>query len=196
MRTGRLSPGVIITHAADLADELGFDALTLSAVARSLGVRTPSLYSHVRDLAALRGGITTVALTDLADRIATNIAGRSGRPALDGFAEAHRQLAVDHPGRWQALQHRAERSAVRSDGAHSVVDLSRAVLYGYQLPDDQHVHAIRFLGSTINGFVNLERIGSFDHSSPAPAQSWQRTLDALDVALTTWPSDDHRKNRS
>jgi len=52
------------------------------------------------------------------------------------------------------------------------------------------VHVIRLLGSTINGFVQLERIGSFDHSAPAPADSWDRVVDALDTLLRAWPAPD------
>jgi AcrR family transcriptional regulator len=189
MRRATLSTGAITARAADLADDMGFEAMTLSAVARSLGVQTPSLYSHVRDLAALRSDVTALALSDLAARIASNIAGRSERQALDGLADAYREFAHQHPGRWQALQRRADPGAVRSTGAHSVVELTRAVLLGYRLPDSQHVHAIRFIGSTINGFLSLERIGSFDHSSPDPETSWHRVVDAVDAALRDWPSD-------
>ena len=43
MKRTHLTATAIIGEAADLADEAGFDAVTLSAVARRLGVQTPSL---------------------------------------------------------------------------------------------------------------------------------------------------------
>lgn len=182
-----LTPDLVVAEAAVLADEDGLAAVTLSALARRLGVRTPSLYSHVRDHAALLDGITTVALGELAARIAESVAGRAGRPALEGLAEAHRSYARDHPGRWQALQRRAGPDAVRSDAARTLVALTDAVLRGYDLPPDERVHATRLLGSTINGYLTLERQGSFDHSAPAPDVSWRRTIDALDALLRAWP---------
>ena len=184
-----LTATAIIAEASDLADESGFDAVTLSAVARRLGVQTPSLYSHVRDRAALLDGITALALAELADRVAMAIAGRSGRLALHGFAEVHRAYATGSPGRWQSLQRRAGAAAVTSSAARSFVALTDALLLGYDLPQGERVHATRLIGSTINGFLALERIGSFDHSEPAPEVSWRKTLDALDALLLAWPTD-------
>lgn len=182
-----LTPGLVVAEAAALADESGLDSVTLSAVARRLGVRTPSLYSHVRDHAALLDGVSTLALADLAARIAEAVAGRAGRQALEGLTQAHRSFARESPGRWQSLQRRAGPTVVASDAARALVALTDAVLRGYDLPADERVHATRLLGSTINGFLALESIGSFDHSMPGPDASWDRTVDVLDAALRAWP---------
>jgi len=184
-----LTAEAIIADAADLADEAGFDEVTLSEVARRLGVRTPSLYSHVRDLAALRDGISALALSELGDRISLGIAGRSGRLALRGLAEAHRAFARESPGRWQSLLRRAGASGVGSEAARRVVALTDAVLLGYGLPPEDRVHAIRLIGSTIAGFLVLERVGSFSHRPPASEVSWQKAIDALDVLLHAWPAE-------
>jgi len=182
-----LSSRSVIRDAADLADEIGLDAVTLSAVAVRLGVKTPSLYSHVRDLGALRDGVTALALGQLADGISAAIAGRSGRLALAGFAQAHREFATSFPGRWQSLQRQAGPDAVLSDSARGLVALNTAMLSGYGIAPDHSVHAIRLVGSTINGFVNLERVGNFSHSSPPADSSWAVIIDALDSLLSTWP---------
>lgn len=177
----------VVSAATRLADDVGFDAVSLSAVARTLGVQAPSLYSHVRDLAALRDGITESALRDLGARVSLAIAGRSGASALRGLAHAHRDFARASPGGWQSLQRRASEAVAGSSAARVVVELMRAVLRGYALPDEEHVHAIRLIGSTVNGFITLESLGSFDHSEPEPDVSWERTLDALDLLLRSWP---------
>jgi AcrR family transcriptional regulator len=182
-----LTPATVVDAAAMLADEEGLDAVTVSALARRLGVQTPSLYSHVRDHAAVVDGITVIALSELSTRIAEATAGRAGRAALRGFAETYRTYAQQHPGRWQSLQRRAGPDAVRSDAARTLVALTDAVLLGYELPASERVHAIRMMGSAIGGFLALERIGSFDHSDPAPDESWDRMIDALDTLLWAWP---------
>ncbi|MEV4016833.1 WHG domain-containing protein [Nonomuraea angiospora] len=188
MKRAPLTPGSVVAEAAVLADERGLESVTLSALARRLGVRTPSLYSHVRDHAALLDGISTIALGELAARIAEAVAGRAGRPALEGLAQAHRSFARDRPGRWQALQRRAGPAVVGSDAARTVVALTDAVLRDYDVPPSERVHATRLLGSTINGYLSLEHIGSFDHREPAPEVSWRRTIDALDALLRAWPT--------
>jgi AcrR family transcriptional regulator len=177
----------VIEAAADLADSDGLEHVTLSAVARGFGVQTASLYSHVRDHAALLDGIHELALSELADRIGTATAGRSGQQALAALADAQRTYARRSPGRWDALQRPAAPSTVQSEAAARVATLMWATLREYALPESELVHATRFLGATINGFVALEKAGSFDHRSPAPEMSWWRTLEALDTVMRAWP---------
>lgn len=188
MSRAPLNPSTVVAEATALADESGLDAVTLSAVARRLGVRTPSLYSHVRDHAALLDGVSTVALADLTARVARAVAGRSGRAALAGLFQAHRAFAQDAPGRWQALQRRTGPDVAASDAARTLVELTDAVLRGYDLPPDERVHATRLLGATINGYLTLERVGSFDHREPGTDVSWDRAVDALDSLLRAWPA--------
>lgn len=190
MPRANLSPQVVIAAAADLADEAGFEQVTLSAVARRLGVQTASLYNHVRDRAELLAGVHELALDELADRIAGAVAGRAGRDALVGLAEAQRTFARTSPGRWAALQQQAAASTASSPGAVRVSGLTLAVLRGYDLPEAELVHVTRFLGATVNGFLALERSGGFGHRSPEPELSWQRSLTALDAIVRTWPTSD------
>jgi AcrR family transcriptional regulator len=184
------SPQVVVAAGADLADEAGFEQVTLSAVARRLGVQTASLYNHVRDRAELLAGIHELALDELADRIGEAIAGRAGRDALVGLAEAQRTFARTSPGRWAALQQPAAASTVASPGARRVAEMTMAVLRGYDVGEAELVHVTRFLGATVNGFLALERSGGFGHRTPAPEESWRRTLAALDAIVRTWPISD------
>jgi AcrR family transcriptional regulator len=184
-----LTPATVIARAADLADARGDADVSLSETARALDVQTPSLYTHVRDVEALRDGIAALALTELAARIAAAIAGRAGRDALAAFADAHREYARTRPGRWDALQRPTGDAVAAVPGAREIGELNAAVLRGYAVPADQHVHAVRLLGSTLNGFLTLERAGSFRHSSPDADASWPRIVDALDALLRAWPAD-------
>ncbi|BCJ34081.1 transcriptional regulator [Actinocatenispora thailandica] len=188
MPRAALTVASIVDTAGALADEVGFEAVSLSEVARRLGVRAPSLYAHVRDLAALRDGITEAALRELGSRIALATAGRSGRTALRGLMQAHRGFASEAPGRWQSLQRRADQAVAASEAARSVVALTGAVLRGYALPESEHVHAIRLLGGAIAGYLALERAGSFAYRDPEPDVSWERAVDALDALLRHWPA--------
>ena len=186
----QLSTATVAARAAELADADGFERLTLSAVARALGVQTPSLYNHVRDLAALHDEVTVVAMGELAAAIGESIQGRSGRDALAGFMDAHRQYVRAHPGRWQALQRRAGPSAVGTPAAAAVAGATRAMLRGYDLPAEDVVHATRVVAGALNGYLTLERIGSFDHSEPPADQSWPQLVAALDLVLSRWRDRD------
>ncbi len=76
----------------------------------------------------------------------------------------------------------------RSPGAIALVSLTFSVLRAYRLPEDELVHATRFIGATVNGFLALDRAGSFEHRDDQTDASWHRALDALDRALASWPT--------
>src|SRR3954452_7198312 len=67
---------------AELADEVGFDQVTVSALARRFDVKVASLYSHVKSSEDFRTRIALLAVEELADRAgeAPGRAGRQGGP--------------------------------------------------------------------------------------------------------------------
>lgn len=186
-----LSPAAVVDAALHLVDAEGATALSMSAVARRVDVRPASLYVHVRDLAALRAALQASILADVADRVADAVAGRAGTDALRGFAQSQRDYALAHPARWALLQERVEDEAAASPGASRVSSLLLAVLRGYALPEGDAVHAARLVGGAIAGYLALEGTGSFAHRGDSTETSWAHAVDALDRALTTWPSGAH-----
>jgi AcrR family transcriptional regulator len=172
--------------AAELADEVGFENVTVSAVARRFGVRDASLYSHIRGAQDLRVRVALLALAELADHVAAAIAGRAGKEALVAFADAYRDYARAHPGRYAAARLPLDRETALASAGPRHTAMTRAILRGYDLPDAEQVHAVRLLHSTFHGYVSLEGAGGFDHSGDAGG-SWARVLDALDATLGNWP---------
>ncbi|XVQ15592.1 TetR/AcrR family transcriptional regulator [Spirillospora sp. CA-255316] len=174
--------------AADLADEIGFDNVTVTALARNFGVKEGSLYSHIRNMRDLRVKVALFALDELADQAGEALAGRSGRDALVAFANAYRDYAKKHPGRYAATRFRLDPESAAGGAGARHVELSRAILRGYRVPESDEIDAIRLLGSTFHGFVSLETAGSFAHSSAVRDEdaSWSRILDTLHFALSNW----------
>lgn len=173
----------VVRAGADLADEVGFDRVTLSGLARRFDVQTASLYSHVEGSADLRTRIALLALGELADLSGAALAGRSGRDALAALGEVHRDYARTHPGRYDAAQLRLDPATAAASAGVRNAELLRAVLRGYDLAEPEQTHAVRLLGATLRGYVDLERGGGFDHSTPDSQESWQWVLDALDQLL-------------
>lgn len=172
---------------AELADEIGFERLTGAALARKFDVRLASLYSHVKNLDELKSQIALFALRQLAEAAAHAIAGRAGKDALWALADAHRDYARTHPGRFAAARHPLTPAMATASAGPKLAQLSRAVLRGYALPEAEQVHAIRFLGSFFMGYVTLELSTGFAHSSPDAETSWRRSLQALHITLLHWP---------
>jgi AcrR family transcriptional regulator len=188
MARAGLNADRVVRAGAELADEIGFDAVTVSEVARRFDVKVASLYSHVSGSADLRTRIALLALEELADRVGAAVAGRAGKDALVAFADAYRDYAREHPGRFEATQLRLDAETARASAGVRHAETTRAILRGYDVPGDEQTHAVRLLGSVVNGYVRLEAGGSFDHSPPEPGESWSRILDGLDVLLRAWPA--------
>ncbi|WP_405485836.1 TetR/AcrR family transcriptional regulator [Nocardia sp. NBC_00511] len=178
----------VVRGAAELADEIGFEKLTLSALARRFGVKDPSLYVHVRNLHDLRVRIALLAGTELNDRIGAAVAGRSGKDALVAFADAYRSYVLEFPERYAATQIRMDPAEVAGEPALlRGIELTAAILRGYDLGESESLDAARLLRSTFHGFATLEAGGGFAASRPT-GDSWPRILDALHTTLSTWPS--------
>jgi AcrR family transcriptional regulator len=188
MARAGLSPEVLVTAAAELADEIGFENVTIGVVARRFGVREPSLYSHIRNANDLRVRVAAKALGELADNLSEALAGRSGREALLAFAAAYRDYGRAHPGRFTAARMAVPLDSPAADAARRNSDLTRALLRGYALGEPAETDAVRLLGATVLGFVTLEAGGSYQHNARAADASWNAAMEALDVALRNWPA--------
>ncbi|MGK5628218.1 TetR/AcrR family transcriptional regulator [Streptomyces sp. URMC 123] len=174
---------------AELADEVGLEKVTMSQVARRLGVKDASLYAHVRNLEDLRGRIALLAADEKTLRIAAATAGRAGRDALIAYANAWREYAHRHPGRYAATQTPIRidpELAATAQGPRRAVELTYGMLRGYGLAEPDLTDAVRLLRSTFHGFVALEAAGGFAHERSSQ-DSWDRALDALHALLEHWP---------
>ena len=187
MARAGLTADRVVAAAADLADEVGFENVSLSALARGFGVKDASLYSHVRNLQDLRTRVAFLAGGELIDRIAVAVAGRAGRDALGAFADAYRAYALEHPGRYAATQIRIDQSLIADSPAlRRTAEITYGMLRAYGLEEPDLTDAVRLLRSTFHGFCALESSGGF--GAPRDVQrSWERAVDALHVALTHWP---------
>ncbi|WP_335934660.1 TetR/AcrR family transcriptional regulator [Streptomyces sp. PTD5-9] len=178
-----LTPQRLTLAGAELADEVGFDQVTVSALARRFDVKVASLYSHLKNSQELKTRIALFALEELADRVADVLAGRAGKDALAAFADAYRDYAREHPGRYAAARLRLDPETAAASAGVRHAQMARAVLRGYDLTEPDQTHAVRMLGSVFHGYVSLESAGGFAHSAPDAQESWVWIVDSLDALL-------------
>ncbi|MEX1658174.1 WHG domain-containing protein [Streptomyces pseudovenezuelae] len=183
-----LSTERLVRAGAELADEVGFEQVTVSELARRFGVKVASLYSHVKNSQDLKTRIALFALEELADLSADAVAGRAGKDALTAFANVYRDYAHAYPGRAAAARLRLDPETAAASAGVRHAQMMRAILRGYDLPEPDQTDAVRLLGSTFHGYASLEGAGGFSHSSPDSEESWTRILDALDSLLRNWPA--------
>lgn len=181
-----LTPDRVVAEAAAVADELGYDQLTLAEVAARFGVRLPSLYKHVAGLEGLRRGVSALAVRELGEALGRAAVGKSGGDALRALAAAYRAYAHRHPGRYAAtLRAPAPGDEALKAASESVLEVVFAVLAGYGLSGADLVHATRVLRASLHGFVSLETAGGFGLPDDVD-QSFERLVAGLDAAFQRW----------
>lgn len=169
-----------------MADEVGYDHLTLAAVAQRTGVRLPSLYKHVESLEALRRDVAVLALRELGAELAAATVGRSGSAAVTRLAVAYGAYARAHPGRYAAtVRAPGGANGEHAEAADAVLRVVLAVLAGYGLEGDDGIDAARFLRSALHGFVSLDAAGGFGLPRQVD-RSYDRLVQAVDTALAGW----------
>ncbi len=152
----------VVRAAAKIADDEGWDALTLARVAGKLRVRSPSLYNHVGGLEALRRELKLLVMRELNTALTRATIGKSRDDAVRALAAAYRAFVKRHPGTYSATMVAAPKNdpAVEAAAGH-IVETCLSVLSGYGLDRREGIHAIRAMRSAVHGFAALEIAGGF-----------------------------------
>jgi AcrR family transcriptional regulator len=157
-----IDKAAVVRAAAKIADDHGWDALTLARVAKKLRIRSPSLYNHVGGLEGLRRELKLLALRDLNSALSRATIGKSRDDAVRGLAAAYRAFVKGHPGTYAATMVTAPKNDPAMEAAATnIVETILSVLSGYGLDRREGLHAIRALRSTVHGFAALEIAGGF-----------------------------------
>lgn len=157
-----LDRDVVVQAAAGLYDASGGAGVTLKDVAERLGVKTPSLYNHIRGQDELLRALALYGVQRLGQCISRAAIGKSGDSAVLATAEAYRAFAHNHPGIYALTQRAPAADDVSLHKAsEDILHVLHLVLLDYELSEVDEVHAIRALRSLVHGFVSLEISGGF-----------------------------------
>lgn len=152
-----LTTTIVVDTATAIADEHGLDAVTLTRVARVLGTSQPALYRHVDGFDALIRLLGLRGREILANRLTTAAVGLSDDDAVRAMGLAWRQLVNDHPGLYAATdRYPCAGDPELEEAVERVVSVLSQALVGYDLGNDQRIHAARTLRSAFHGFSHLE----------------------------------------
>ena len=174
----------VVASAAGLADEIGFQSVTMGLLADRLGIRAPSLYKHVDGLADLQHRLATLAMAELGEVIRDAVQGKAGRDALAAMMSAVRAYVNAHPGRYSATvgaEFAGPDDPLLAAGTR-VINSIAAVLRGYGIAESEMNHAIRTLRSTMHGFAMLEASRGFQWDAD-PDESFEWLIGFIDRGL-------------
>jgi len=160
-----LDTAAVVQAAAALVDAEGLEALSLTRLARTLGVKAPSLYNHIGGLPGLQRALALAGYRDLAQRIADAAIGRAGPDALLAVADAYRAYIKAHPGVYTAGLRASDNQATTDDELiqeeERLLQIVMRIIHIFDLAGDDAIHAARGLRSLVHGFATLEIAGGF-----------------------------------
>ncbi len=172
----------VIDAAEALADREGLGAVTLAAIAKSLGVRSPSLYAHVDGLGGVRRALAMRGAHGLREMAAASVDRSSAETSLAALSAGYRRYATEHPGLYQASQVGAPDPVADPELYRALiepVEVVASVIDAWGLRGDAAIHAIRAWRAGMHGFVVLERDGGFGLSADI-----EDSFDTLVATLT------------
>ena len=153
----QLDRDVVVRTAGAIADAEGLDAVTLTRVARELGISQPALYRHVDGYDDLLRSLSLRGRRLLLARLQEAAIGVSRDDAVRAMGHAWRQTVKDRPGLYAATDRHPCAGDLELEAAvEDIVDTLAQALVGYELSPDDSVHAARALRSAFHGFSHLE----------------------------------------
>jgi len=179
----RLDKAAVVAAAMELADRDGDENLTLAMLAEHLGVRSPTLYSHVEGLDGLRREMLLRYYAMMGDQLRRAAVARSRRDGLVAIASAYADFYAEHPGflRLSAGRDLADKHLER-EMADAMSPLL-AVLKSYGLARDDRAHWIRVICTASYGFALTQAMFILDVDAD---ESYRRMIsafaDAIDAA--------------
>jgi AcrR family transcriptional regulator len=156
----------IMAAAERIIDEEGWSGLTIAALAADLGVRGPSLYSHVAGLDQVRAGVQARTMAAISDALRDAAMGRTAGAALHAQCDAWRAFAKAHPNRYLAMTQAPVDADVFLESSAGADVATRAALRAFGLDRDDEESAQFGLFATVHGFVSLEIVAVFTTHLP------------------------------
>jgi AcrR family transcriptional regulator len=170
----------VLQVAQEIADADGLDAVTLAAVAERIGVRSPSLYAHVKGLDDLRRRLALRAAEAMANAFRAAAKDKEGLAAMRALIHGYRIFASHHPGLYAAAQ-RAVRPGEDDELYRSLAAVAAPVVGALAeagVPTGERIHLTRGIRAALHGFAELERNAGFGMPESID-ESFDRLADLL-----------------
>lgn len=175
-----LTRDAVVSAAVELIEREGLSHFSMGALARSLGVKTASLYNHVESSSDLFGEVGRYAIGLLVQAQESALKGKSGDDALFALAEAYRTFARERfelYGVIMGLPKLCEATIV--DEAGEIVRPIMRMLSGYGLSFEAQTHWQRVLRGVMYGFAAHEREGGFSHFPADENESYRIAIQCV-----------------
>lgn len=152
----------IMETAGEIADKNGIESVTIANLAKTLNIRPPSLYNHIKGLDELRTVMAAHSLNLLHGEMKSGVGNKKEDEAVLALGTAYLRFARSHPGLYEGalLSPDPENQDVQEAG-NRIVELALDTLVYLKLPQEDAIHTVRGLRSLFHGFASLEHKSGF-----------------------------------
>lgn len=167
MARAGLDKSVVIEKAAQLANHMGLEAVTLKLLADRLHVQPPSLYNHIKGLDDLQNELMLYGWRHMEERMLEAAVGVSGYAAWEAICRAFYRYATENPGVFSAMlwynKYQNDEARRVTDGLFLICSKITATL---NISEENCNHLLRTFRAFLEGFSLLVNNHAFGHALP------------------------------
>lgn len=184
MRTG-LDTNVVICRAAQIANEVGIENITLKMLADDLGVKSPSLYNHIEGLEDLKNQLMIYGWKQMEQKIMQSVIGISGYDAIKAGCYSFYEYATENPGVFNAmLWYNKFQNSETIEATSGLFSILFKVTSSLNISDENCNHIIRTLRGFLEGFSLLVNNKAFGNPISIE-ESFELSLNVLIEGIKT-----------
>lgn len=180
----RLDHDRVVAAAEEIVDELGWDSLTMVALAARLGTKASSLYNHVSSIEGLRAELQGRTVAQLGRVLIRAAIGRGGREGFLAITSQFREFAQHHPHRYDGMTRAPIDPDVLTAGAMDASAALSGVIRSYGIAENSVLFAQVTVFGALHGVVSLEMNRYFGDLVDYD-ELWCTTVDAVEARLAT-----------
>lgn len=157
-----LTKDIIVKEAIKYIEETNLPLISLHEIARRLGIKTPSLYNHIKSNKELEYLVYEYAINKFVAVEKTAIEGKTCDEAVKSFAEAYFSFAKENIGLYKLIMSIPSKDdQIANELALPLLKLVVQILHQYQLDEKVVAHYQRVFRAILHGFIAEEELGYF-----------------------------------
>lgn len=185
MARAGLDRDIIVEHAAQLANQIGLENVTLKMIAKEFGVQTPSLYNHIKSLDDLKKNVMLYGWKQMERQMLHAVCGVSGHDALRVISNTFYEYATANPGIFNAmLWYNKFEDEETKEATGDLFTAIFKVMESMNISHENANHLIRTFRSFLEGFALLVNNGAFGNPISIK-ESFDLSIDVLLAGLKT-----------
>ena len=157
-----LDKNAVISRAAQLANDIGLDNITLKALANDLNIQPPSLYYHIGGLDDLKKELMIYGWHQMEEQIVEAVAGISGYDAIEVICREFVKYATENPGVFNAmLWYNKFENDKTNNATKKLFSVVFKVFSSLNISQEDSDHLMRTFRSFLEGFALLVNHNAF-----------------------------------